>query len=171
MSELEAARDAYLASHHPQTYYGAEAVRKVEEREGALDPIQRIVVEHEGYVAGVYKDTKGIETSGVGQTGKYMDMTFKQSYDAHLQDAKRFITNYDSLNEKQQMAILSLAYRGDLQQSPTFRKHVNNGEFEKASAELLNHEEYNQLKQQEKDTGRKSGITKRLEEASKFIRG
>ena len=171
MGELQDATVAYLESHHPPTYYGAQAVQMVEQREGALDPIQQLVVKHEGYVAGVYKDSKGIETSGVGQTGKYMDMSFKESYDVHLQDAKRFITNYDSLNEKQQMAILSLAYRGDLQQSPTFRKHVNNGEFEKASKELLNHEEYNQLKQQEKETGKKSGITKRLEEASKFIRG
>jgi hypothetical protein len=36
---------------------------------------------------------------------------------------------------------------------------------------LLNHDEYKQLKQKEKETGKKSGITKRLEEASKFIKG
>lgn len=157
--------------HSPTKYAGASAVNKVAELEGYLDPIQKYVVEHEGYVDGVYEDTKGIKTSGVGQTGKYMDMSFKDSYNEFVDLTKNYIPSYDKLSENQQKALLSLAYRGDLKLSPTFRDHVNAGEFEKASVELLNHDEYKQLKQKEKETGKKSGITKRLEEASKFIKG
>lgn len=169
MSEVIDAYVNYETNHPPTKYAGAAAVKKVEELEGFLDPIQKHVVIHEGYVDGVYEDSKKIKTSGVGQTGRYMDMSFKESYDEFVTLTKNYIPDYDNLSEKQQMSLLSLAYRGDLKLSPTFRDHVNAGEFEKASIELLDHEEYLGLKKLEKETGKVSGITKRLEEASNFI--
>lgn len=182
MSELMDATISYLDANppaqvskvtdrHPTKYAGASAVNKVEELEGTLDPIQKYVVEHEGYVDGVYEDTKGIKTSGVGQTGKYMDMSFKDSYDEFIQLTKSYIPSYDTMSESRQKALMSLAYRGDLKLSPTFRDLVNEGKFDEAAIELLNHEEYKQLKQKEKETGKRSGITKRLEEAQAFMQG
>ena len=152
-------------------YYGRDAVNKVVKREGALTSDQEYVVEHEGFVGGEYKDTKGISTSGVGQTGKYKDMTFKEVFKIHQEEAKRYVPKFDSLSENQQKALMSLVYRGDLQKSPTFRKRVNEGNFEQAAVELLDHEEYREYKRIAKEGGKVSGIIGRLEEASKFIKG
>tara|TARA_R110002153_G_scaffold272864_1_gene442286 strand:- start:1366 stop:1917 length:552 start_codon:yes stop_codon:yes gene_type:complete len=159
---------AQVAGNHPiRTLYGKDAINRVVQDEGDVDDVQKYVIVHEGFVDGAYKDTKDITTSGVGQTGKYMDMTFKQTYDIHFQDAQRMIPDLDKMSKERQKAIMSLAYRGDLAKSPTFRDLVNEGKFEEASVELLNHEEYEGYKKN--DPG--NGIIHRLEEASKFIKG
>jgi GH24 family phage-related lysozyme (muramidase) len=132
-----------------------------------LTPEQKYVVEHEGFVDGEYKDTKGISTSGVGQTGKYKDMTFKKAFKIHQDEAKRYVPKFDSLSENQQKALMSLIYRGDMKKNYKWVKHLNKGDYEKASVELLNHEEYKGLLK----TNPKSGIIGRLEEASRFIKG
>ena len=75
----------------PKTYYGKNAISRVEEDEGELNSLQEYVVEHEGFVGGEYKDTKNIVTSGVGQTGKYKNMTFKEVFKIHQEEAKRYV--------------------------------------------------------------------------------
>jgi len=155
----------------PKTYYGKNAISRVEEDEGELNSLQEYVVEHEGFVGGEYKDTKNIVTSGVGQTGKYKNMTFKEVFKIHQEEAKRYVPKFDSLSEKQQKALMSLVYRGDLQKSPTFRDRVNEGNFEQAAIELLDHKEYREYKRIAREGGNVSGIIGRLEEASEFIKG
>ena len=132
-----------------------------------MDEIQKYVITHEGFVGGEYKDTKDITTSGVGQTGKYMGMTFKEAYGEHLNDAKAMVPKFDQLDGDRQKAIMSLAYRGDLAQSSTFRKLLNQGKYEEASIELLDHEEYLDYKKNDPS----NGIVHRLEEAARFIKG
>jgi GH24 family phage-related lysozyme (muramidase) len=155
----------------PKTYYGKNAISRVEKDEGELNSLQEYVVEHEGFVGGEYKDTKNIVTSGVGQTGKYKNMTFKEVFKIHQEEAKRYVPKFDSLSEKQQKALMSLVYRGDLQKSPTFRDRVNEGNFEQAAIELLDHKEYREYKRIAREGGNVSGIIGRLEEASEFIKG
>lgn len=162
------APEVQAADRHPtKTLYGKDAINRVIQDEGDVDDVQKYVIVHEGFVDGAYQDTKDITTSGVGQTGKYRDMTFKQTYDIHYQDAKRMIPNLDKMSKERQKAIMSLAYRGDLVKSPTFRGLINEGKFQEASVELLNHEEYEGYKKNDPD----NGIIHRLEEASKFIKG
>jgi GH24 family phage-related lysozyme (muramidase) len=124
-------------------YYGDDAVKKVEEIEGvSLSLPQRRVVEEEGFVEGVYKDSKGIDTLGVGQTGKYMDMSFLESYAEHEEYARRVLVHWDLYPEYLQAELMSAVYRGDLQQSPKFRRLLNQCRYEEAAEEFLNHKEY-----------------------------
>ena len=66
-----------------KVHYGQDAVNKVTEREGHLTPPMEAVIREEGFVDGVYEDTKGIKTSGVGQTGGYMNMSFREAFLDH----------------------------------------------------------------------------------------
>lgn len=143
----------------PKTYYGKDAIVEVEKREGrTLSLAERRVVEEEGFVSGEYEDDKGISTSGVGQTGKYKDMSFKETFDAHEKDAKRLVDNYGKLPEYLQAELVQAQYRGDLQQSPAFVKLLEEGKYEEAATELLDHKEYKERKAVEDD-----GVTRRLE--------
>ena len=77
------------------------------------------------------------------------------------EQAKKLIKNYDSLSPDLQSELIQLNYRGDLVQSPTTRRLINEGKFKEAAEELLNHEEYKALKAQNID----NSITRRLEAA------
>jgi len=154
----------------PQQFYHDGAVREVIKREGSLDAIQKYIVQHEGFVGGDYDDTKGVSTSGVGQTGIYKDKTFKETYEIHKQKAKELVPDYDGLPLNGQKAIMSLIYRGDIKKDHEWLASLNKGEYKKAAKELLNHKEYKDLVKRKKETGKDSGIIKRLEEASEYIK-
>jgi len=149
-----------------KVYYGDEAVMKVHSREGHTTPTMNYIIHHEGFVDGDYDDTKGIKTRGVGQTGEYMNMTFKESYFAHEDKAAAIIPSFHQQHPSTQKALMSLIYRGDMKSSHQWVKDFNNGEYEKAAVELLDHKEYKDLVEK----GEPSGIIKRLEEASELIR-
>ena len=145
-------------------YVGKAAVKEVTRLEGPLNAMQKRIVELEGYVAGDYKDDVGVSTSGTGQTGKYKDMTFKETVADFVKKAKSTFTNYDKLPKDVQTELVQLYYRGDVKKRFDWVKLVNQGELKKASVELLDHEEYRERKAVEDD-----GVTKRLEEASKIL--
>tara|TARA_R110000737_G_scaffold257705_1_gene266301 strand:- start:451 stop:4863 length:4413 start_codon:yes stop_codon:yes gene_type:complete len=151
-------------------YYGRDAINEVVKREGALTSDQEYVVEHEGFVDGEYKDTKGIVTSGVGQTGEFIGRSFKETYEGQRQRVKKKIPNYDTLSENQQKALMSLGYRGDMKKDYNWVKLFNKGEYDKAAVELLDHTEYKKLKGIVKKGGKVSGIIGRLEEASRLLK-
>lgn len=148
------------------TYHGNEAVAKLEAQLGRqLSLAERRVVEEEGYVDGEYKDDKGVTTSGVGQTGKFRGMSFEDTFEEHAKYARNVIDDFDTLPEELQAEFIQLAYRGDLQQSPTARKLFNSGDYDSAAKELLNHKEYNERK----TTGKEDGVVRRLEKAAHQI--
>jgi hypothetical protein len=162
----------------PEIFYGNDAVAKVIELEGELTPLQSAVVLEEGYVDAVYEDdaatsgirSENVKTRGVGQTGKYMDMSFKESFEAKLNEAKKLFPNFDNLSHAQQEAIISTHYRGDTRlrsgKVAAWVGLVNEGKFEEASVELLDHKEYKERKKKGRD-----GVVKRLEKASKGLKG
>ena len=146
-----------------KVYYGKEAVKKVEEKEGRkLSYAERRVVEEEGYVPEVYKDTKGITTYGVGQTGKYMGMSFDETFQEHLNQARKLVPSFDTLPEAVQAELVQSAYRGDLGGSPNALKKLNAGDYEGFAKEFLNNEEY-------KDEKTSSGIKKRMEKVASTV--
>lgn len=148
-----------------KTLHGMAAVRAVEAKEGPLTPEQRFVVLKEGYVDGDYEDHKGIITRGVGQTGRFRFMTFKEAFEILEQDlTKRYIPSYPEQPENIRCVLMSAFYRGDIQQSPKFRRLFNKGEYEDAANEFLDHKEY-----QSPYTPKQ--IKKRLEEVSEAILG
>jgi hypothetical protein len=126
-----------------QTYYGNDAVRKVEELEGrTLSPMEQRVVVEEGYVDGLYSDSKGIPTRGVGQTGEYADKSFSETFSAHVDRARDRITNFDSLPEYLRAELVQSEYRGGLGKSPEAVELLNAGKPMEAAAEFLNNKEY-----------------------------
>lgn len=132
-----------MSNKKPKTLHGMAAIRAIEANEGELSPEQRFVALKEGYVDGEYLDHKGIPTRGVGQTGKFMYMTYKETFSILEEEcAKKFIPAYPVLDEKLRCVIMSAFYRGDIQQSPKFRRLFNEHKYEEAAAEFLNHKEY-----------------------------
>ena len=156
-----------------KVHYGQDAVDKVAEREGQLTPPMEAVIREEGFVDGVYEDTKGIKTSGVGQTGKYMDMSFRESFLDHEKLVKEIIPNFMIFNDDTQAQLLSLGYRGDTKSKKgkplKWVKLFNDGEYKKAATELLDHKEYKGLVKRFKEEGVDSGIIHRLEAAATQI--
>lgn len=121
----------------------------VESREGPLTDRQKRIVRLEAFVDGTYRDTvrskqhpKGVLTGGVGQTGPWINKTFKQAFAAKEKSARGYVKNYDSLPPHVQTELLQAHYRGDLVHGKDFRKLLNAGKYKEASAEFLDHDEY-----------------------------
>ena len=153
--------------------------------------VRKKLDKYEGVRSSEYKDSKGKSTLAKGhlvtsETPKIlenlgyssdevskilvgqMDMSadkIEELFDIDLKNkteqAKKLIKNYDSLSPDLQSELIQLNYRGDLVQSPTTRRLINEGKFKEAAEELLNHEEYKALKAQNID----NSITRRLEAA------
>lgn len=126
-----------------KTLHGMAAIKAIEAEEGKLSPEQRFVALKEGYVNGEYLDHKGIPTRGVGQTGKFMYMSYKEAFSILEEEcAKKFIPAYPVMSKEMRSVIMSAFYRGDIQQSPKFRRLFNEYRYEEAAKEFLNHKEY-----------------------------
>jgi GH24 family phage-related lysozyme (muramidase) len=146
-------------------FRGVDAVEEVERLEGRmLSPIEAELVMEEGYAVGPYLDTKGVATSGVGQTGGFQGKPFGEVFQTFEQETRKLIPAYDSLPEYAQSALMLAAYRGDLQQSPKFRRLFNAGEYEAAADEFLNNDDYRQAKK------RGTGVAKRMEKVAERVR-
>lgn len=128
-----------------------------------LSYLERRIVEEEGFADREYKDTskKRVITSGVGQTGKYKNMSFEETFQDHLKRARGRINNFDQLPEQVQAELLQAEYRGDLGGSPKFVKLFNQGNYEEAAAEFLNNKEYR--------TTEYPGIKKRMERVANTV--
>lgn len=124
-------------------YYGDRAVQEVQRLEKRpLSKLEQRVVAEEGYVPGVYLDTKGIPTSGVGQTGKYTKMSFGESLRAHEEITRKMVPGYDNLPDYLRAELLQSTYRGDLGLSPKARRLFNEGRYQEAADEFLDNAEY-----------------------------
>ena len=150
-------------------FAGQAAVAEVERRIGReLDAVEEHIVEEEGFVVGRYYDdaTPPVETAGVGQTGDYITQDFSDVIDSFEDEVRGFIPSYENQPEDVQIALMSALFRGDLQQSPTFRDLFNAGQYAEAADEFLNHEEYRQRLAAGGD-----GVTARLENIANTVRG
>ena len=124
-------------------WVGDNAAYMVELTEGyQLTPGERRVLEVEGYVPQVYLDTKGIPTRGVGQTGKHMRESFRESYQTHVDKARGMTDGFDLLPDYLQSEIVQSVYRGDWDMSPTARRLLSEGDIRGAAKEFLDHAEY-----------------------------
>jgi len=147
-------------------YKGDDAVRIIEETYGVeLTPIQERIVRLEGYATGIYEDDKGVKTTGVGQTGKFMSMTPLEAIDWHTEDTARLVKNFDLYPEELQAELVQLRYRGDMKASHNWLRLFNEGKYKDSAKELLNHQEYNERNKK----FFKDGVVKRLEAAYEAI--
>ena len=147
-----------------KVYHGQHAVKMMEQKlKRPLDIAEKRVIEEEGYVATPYKDTKGVITSGVGQTGKYRNMSFQDTFNAHSALAEKMIPSLYRLPDDVRAELVQATYRGDLTNSPKFRKLFNAGKYAEAAKEFLNNEDYRQSK---KD---KTGVAARMERVAEAV--
>lgn len=124
-------------------YVGVKAQKLVRDKIGRdLTNKEKRVLKEEGYVDGKYYDSKNIVTSGVGQTGEYMDKGFAASLAEHEDRVRDIIPDYDLYPEYLQEELLQSMYRGDIGLSPTSMRHLREGRYEEASKEFLRHDEY-----------------------------
>jgi len=145
--------------------YGDDAVKQVEKLEGRpLTYDEQFVVREEGFVNKPYQDTKGIITYGVGQTGNWINKSFSEAYEAHKEEARKLIPSFDNLSKELQAALMSAVYRGDLQQSPDFRKLFNAGKYKEASKEFLDNDDYRA------SVKSGDGVHKRMERVANIVK-
>ena len=116
------------------------AIEKKEKRK--LSYKEKRVVELEGYVDGIYTCTKGIKTTGVGQTGKWLTKTFKESFKYHEDLTKKLIPSYNELPEILQAELVQSTYRGYLGGSPSAVALFNKGKYILSAQEFLSNAEY-----------------------------
>jgi len=123
--------------------HGKQAIAAIEKKEKRkLSYKECRTVELEGYVDGIYTCTKGIKTTGVGQTGKWLTKSFKESFKYHEDLTKKLIPSYDELPEKLQAELVQSTYRGDLGGSPSAVALFNKGKYILSAREFLRNDEY-----------------------------
>lgn len=150
-------------------FSSVRAVKEVERRLGCeLEPRFKHLVKEEGFFAGRYFDDRvkdPVETSGVGQTGKYITMPLLQVFEEQESSLARIIPSYNNQPEEVKAALLSAKYRGDLKSTYNWVKQFNKGNYQDAAVELLDHKEY--LTRKKKNPN--DGVVKRLDNISKVI--
>ena len=140
-------------------FTGQAAIDKVEELEGALTLAQKKVLEHEGFVDVPYLDSKGIWTIGVGQTEKFKNKTFKESFLKREQALVSKIPKLAKLSESLQAELMQSAYRGGITGSPLTIGLINAGDLKGAAVEFLRNDEFT-------DATTSSGIKSRMQDVA-----
>lgn len=122
---------------------GLRAVRLVMDAyPGQIEGKHLPVIIWEGYSAVPYRDTKGVVTVGVGQTGYWADIPFPEVFDHFEQQARHLTTGFDELPQMVKDAIVVACYRGDWQVSPKTRRLFNNQMYLEAAEEWYDNEDY-----------------------------
>jgi hypothetical protein len=137
------AKDIY--GNPVKVLYGDKAVSRMEKDLGReVSQFERRVIVEEGYVDEPYWDTADppVLTQGVGQTGKWIERGFEASFKHHVERAKKKVPGFDKYPDYLKEELIQSEYRGDLGQSPTAMRQFRAGEYEKASKEFLNSNEY-----------------------------
>ena len=157
-------------------YAGEKAVSEVEKRlNRRLTPEEKRIVELEGFVDAYYKDSKGVLTRGIGQTGAYAEgetslSGFDKAYQEHLNrlKAREGMGMFDKYSPSLRQELVQAEYRGDLGQSPNFRKILAEAktaeDYNKAADEFLRNQDYVKAK----ESG--SGVASRMEAVADAVR-
>lgn len=125
------------------TYHGIDAITEVARKYGPRITTEMVeVIKWEGYSDEVYEDTKGIKTTGVGQTGVYAELEFPETFHRKKAELLRYTPQLSTLPPQVQDALLVSNYRGDWAQSPKTRALFDQGLYKEAAEEYLNNAEY-----------------------------
>jgi|TARA_B110000908_G_C10077965_1_gene368199 GH24 family phage-related lysozyme (muramidase) len=109
-----------------------------------LTPMEERVVRLEGFATEAYTDDskEKVPTIGVGQTGEWMDKSFPEALEHHVNLTRRMIPEFDNLSPELQIELVQATYRGDLGQGIDTRALINAGDFTGAAKEFLNNDNY-----------------------------
>jgi len=146
---IYASRTAALKAGH--IFEGDRAVRKLAESKGVtvdeLSSLEKILAKYEGFSTAKYKDSKGVITKGLGQTGKFItDSNPDNTISEHVRRARRLFTNFDELPQETQDSLVLAVYRGDAKNSYNWVKAFNEGQYGLAAEEVLNDKTYKKSK-------------------------
>ena len=145
--------------------HGQQAVDSALQRYGnTITAPMLSLIKEEGFSDGVYKDHKGNDTNGVGQTGDYLNMPFPQVYAKKRDELRSIINDLDMLPDYLQEALMSSHYRGTLGGSPAALKLIKSGDYEAAATEYLDNDEYREAVE------KKLGTAGRFEREAAAIR-
>ncbi|MCS5551280.1 MAG: hypothetical protein NZ811_07170 [Gammaproteobacteria bacterium] len=148
------------------TQLGKDAISHVEELYNIkLNPAQKRIVGVEGFVDGYYKNSDGVLTYGIGQTGEHIQKGFLSAFEAHQDKVENIFGPIGMMSEAVSSELIQLMYRGDVKKSHKWVDMFKKANYKGAAIELLDHAEY----KRHKASGKEKGITKRLERASKVI--
>ena len=125
-----------------------------------LTPQEKQIVSSEGYSEKNYRDTKGVLTSGFGQTGEFMGMPLNEVAKIFESRTSKLIPAYDTLSEPLRLKLFDSTYRGGISGSPKALDLINKGQWKKAAAEFLDNKEYKEAVK----SG--SGVAKRMEDTA-----
>lgn len=151
----------------PKRLHGNQAVKAAQQYYGepVIDPIAEHIIQEEGFVPGIYKDTKGIDTEGVGLTaGNIGKNFFTEVMPKYVKRAMAIDPTYVKLPEETKKALVSMVYRGDIKASHKTAKYIKAGEYEKAAKEYLDHDDYRNSKAKNVAAGKRvHGVQYRME--------
>lgn len=171
MNSEEPVQQEEVAASKPPRYYGDDAVREAARyynHKGILSPNAIHILKEEGFVPGVYPDSKGIDTEGVGQTGDMIGKNFfTEVLPVYEMRAARATKDFVSLPNEVQGAIVSMAYRGDW--GDKTKEHLKRGDWKAAADEYLNHNEYRKGISEDATDAQKS-IAERMERNAEALR-
>ena len=117
----------------------------------------------EGFRARPYLDTKGILTSGVGQTGPFRGMTFHEAFKAHKHRAIARFPKWGMFRNELRAHLIAAEYRGSLGLSPKTVWLINEERWKEAAVEFLLNDEY-------LDPATPVGIKKRMADLARLLR-
>ena len=75
-------------------------------------------------------------------TNEEIDILFAEDLKTYVERAKKLVPEFDSLPDYVSTALVDMAYRGDLGDSPKTRALINSGKFAEAANEYINRREY-----------------------------
>jgi hypothetical protein len=145
--------------------HGADAIAKARELLGReLSASESHIANLEGYDSEVYEDTKGVKTTGFGQTGEYSSMPFDQVVRSFENTARRIVPSYDQLPQALQLRLLDSTYRGGLSGSTKTLGHINAGRWDEAADEFLDNDDFRN------SIAAKTGVAGRMQQTSDAMR-
>ena len=118
--------------------------RKILGRE--LTPQEAQIALSEGYNPQKYVDAD-THAIGFGQTGEFMNMPFDKVVNFFEDRTRKLVPDYDNLPQDLQLRLLDSTYRGGLSGSPKTLKLINSGNWDEASKEFLDNNEYRSSKE------------------------
>jgi lysozyme len=146
-------------------------------QEESIEPYVSFLKEKEKFKAKPYIPTKGDKpTIGYGHTEnvkmtdkeiteEQADLLLRRDIRKRLPKIKNKIKDFDSFPQSLKTAMVGEWFRGSLSGSPKTIKLINAGEYEKASKEFLNNEEYRKAEER-----KRSGIKPRMELVSNELK-
>ena len=144
----------------------------------STESLTKQLIDHEGYVKKVYRDSKGIPTIGIGHkilpgedfsqgiSPEEAQQLFQSDIQKHVGVAKGLFPNFDSYPNYLKVALLDGVYRGEHKSNYKTTKLINQERWTEAAEEYLRNQEYIASKSQ----GDRHGVWQRMDENYQRLR-